>query len=366
MRKNRIAAFAFFLMFLLGGCESVELEQRSFPLAVGIDLQEKSDKEEVKKNLIVSFDFPDLAQISEKGKTTETPMGMSLEGEDMYHVEKSYENNTNRILDYNHIKAVVLGTGLISDSKMLRNLLLTWEQQENAARNITLFVGSSSASKVLSLTEETEGSMGTYLEEMIESQKDFKQKKIATAGSLINQWHNQNELLLIPVLSEKGNRPAISGYAAIGNFEYIDVLTVEDAMEIFLCQNLLESFLCELNREEVAEISNIQVALNVEEVQGAPMITVSINGQGNMKIGQASSAGQESQIEQRMEERLTASLQGTAGKLREEYEIDITNSYVSLGGLNRKLYQKYKNQPEKYNREAQHVFEVDIDIISRD
>lgn len=367
MWKNKIFVFAIFGMLLLGGCESVELEQRSFPLAVGIDLQEsggKADEKKEEKNLVVSFDFPDLAQISEKGKTADTPMGMSLEGIDLYHVEKSYENNTNRILDYNHIKAVVLGEKLISDSKTLRSLLLAWEQHESGARNISLFIGSDSAAEVLSLTEETEGSMGTYLEEMLESQKDFKQKKIATVGSLINQWHNHNELLLIPVLSEKGNRPAVSGYAAIQNFEYCGIISVEEAMQIFLCQNLLKTFICEPDENEAAEISNIRVSTSVENTGDMPLITVSIAGQGKMKTGQAASVGQQYQIEQRMEKRLTADLQQTAKKLQEEYGIDITNSYISLGGLNRELYQEYRNMPGEYNRNVQQVFEVDIEILN--
>ena len=58
---------------------------------VGIDLQQMEDSQDGEQKLVVSFDFPDLAQISEKGKTTDTPMGMSFEGVDLYHVEKSYE-----------------------------------------------------------------------------------------------------------------------------------------------------------------------------------------------------------------------------------------------------------------------------------
>ncbi len=122
-------AAAFLGMFLLGGCESEELEQRSFPLAVGVDVQGKpsmEDGKEAEPKLVVSFDFPDLAQISEKGKAVDTPMSMSLEGEDLFRVEKSYENNTNRVLDYNHIKAIVFGENLISDSKRLRSVLLAW------------------------------------------------------------------------------------------------------------------------------------------------------------------------------------------------------------------------------------------------
>ena len=43
----------------------------------------------------------------------------------------------------------------------------------------------------------------------------------------MNQWHNQDELLLIPVLTEQGNRPAVTGYGAVLNFEYCGILLLQ-------------------------------------------------------------------------------------------------------------------------------------------
>lgn len=344
-------------LLFCGGCSSTELEQRSFPLAVGIDLQEE------KKNLVVSFDFPDLAQVSEQGKTEDIPMALSLEGQDMYHVEKSYENNTNRLLDYNHMKAVVLGESLFGQEDMLRSLLLAWEQREASARNTSLLVGSQSAAEILSLTSETEGSMGKYLEEMLESQKDFKQNKIATMGDLMNQWHNQDELLLLPVLAENGGRPVISAYAAVSGFAYRGMVSVEEAMESFLAQGLLERFTCEPSEDEVVEVSGIRVSCQVEQKGDAPVVTVKIKGQGRLKTGQANSASERARLEEKAEQGLMASLQGTAKRLQEEYGIDMADSYLMLGGHNRGLYGKYRGLAETYNREVQHVFQVDISLL---
>ncbi len=364
MKKKMFAALM--AMLFLCGCESVELEERSFPLAVGIDLQQMEDSQDGEQNLVVSFDFPDLAQISDKGKTTDTPMGMSFEGVDLYHVEKSYENNTNRLLDFNHIKAVVLGETLLKDQTHLRRLLLAWERQEDAARNISLFLAGRSAAKILSLTKETEGSMGKYLEAMLDSQKDFRQNKIAAIGNLMNQWHNQNELLLIPVLTEQGERPVITGYGAVLNFEYCGTLSVKEAMQAFLCQNLLQKFTYEVGASQVAEISDIRVTSSVEETKDGPVVTVSVAAKGRMKTGQISSGAQQLQMEQKIERQIAADLQKTAKKLRQDYGIDITNSFVSLGGQNRKLYWKYKDIPGIYNQKARHVFQVDIDLLNWD
>lgn len=373
-------------IFHVSGCASTELEQRSFPLAVGIDLQEEDSEidagnfeggaeEEPKEDvfrrevgnspdLAVSYDFPDLAQISEKGKTVDTAMGLSLEGADMYHVEKSYENNTNRVLDYNHMKAVVLGENVFSDTVQLRGILSAWEQREASARNTSLLIGSGSAAEILSLTEETEGSMGTYLEEMLESQKDFKQNKIATVGNLMNQWHNQDELLLIPVLTEQGNRPVITGYGAVSNFNYQGILTVEDAMKSFLCQNLLKKFTCEPAKNLVVEISDIRAKKTIMLEGTLPVVTVRITGKGRLKTGQVSSVSEQYQLEKKIEKQLTADLAETAERLQQEYGIDVTNSFISLGSKNRSLYRMYRNYPDAYNQEAQHVFQVEIAMLN--
>lgn len=386
MMKAQTALVLAIGMIHMSGCASTELEQRSFPLAVGIDLQEEDVEalagdsetspgeaagEDVFRreagnspDLVVSYDFPDLAQISEKGKTVDTAMGLSLEGADMYHVEKSYENNTNRVLDYNHMKAVVLGENVFSDTVQLRGILSAWEQREASARNTSLLIGSGSAAEILSLTEETEGSMGTYLEEMLESQKDFKQNKIATVGNLMNQWHNQDELLLIPVLTGEGNRPAITGYAAVSNFNYQGILSVEDAMKSFLCQNLLEKFTCEPSRNLAVEISNIRAKKTVTMEGNLPLVTVRITGKGRLKTGRISSVSEQYQLEKKIEKQLTADLAETAGRLQQEYGIDLTNSYISLGGQNRSLYLIYRDYPDAYNQEARQAFQVEIDMLN--
>lgn len=390
-RKKSVARRNTALLLIIGilnasGCASTELEQRSFPLAVGIDLQaedseigtddsEISAKEETGEDvfrreagnppdLAVSYDFPDLAQISEKGKTVDTAMGLSLEGADMYHVEKAYENNTNRVLDYNHMKAVVLGENVFSDTVQLRGILSAWEQREASARNTSLLVGSGSAAEILSLTEETEGSMGTYLEEMLESQKDFKQNKIATVGNLMNQWHNQDELLLIPVLTEKGNRPVITGYAAISNFNYQGILSVEDAMKSFLCQNLLAKFTCEPAKNLAVEISNIRAKKTIAMEGKLPVVTVKITGKGRLKTGQISSVSEQYQLEKKIEKQLTADLAETAERLQREHGIDVTNSYISLGSHNRSLYRIYRDFPDAYNQEVQQAFQVEINMLN--
>lgn len=358
MQKYAFVTIAVLCLTCLCGCESTELEQRSFPLAMGIDLQTDKSGEQ----LVVSFDFPDLKQISEKSKTSDTPVEFSLEGEDLYHVEKSYENNTNRILDYNHLKTVILSEENFQNMNMLRKVLENWEGRQNAVRNTSLFFTEGKAAQMLSLTEETEGSVGKYLEEMLESQKDFKTNKIAMIGDLMNQWHNQDELLLVPVLAEQGERPVITKYGMVSNFQYVGDITVEEAMQVFLSRNMLKRFQYEIGDGTVIEITDIRAEKQIEEAEGIPVVTVSIQGKARILQPQGTDIRQQYKIEQQIEQQLEFELAKTAGKLQKEMGVDMTNSYIALGGYDRKLYEEYKDRPQTYGKEVQQVFDTEIKI----
>ena len=43
--------------------------------------------------------------------------------------------------------------------------------------------------------------------------------------------------------------------------------------------------------------------------------------------------------------------------------MDMTNSYLSLGGFDRELYQVYENLPDMYNEKVEQIFEVDINLM---
>lgn len=358
-KSVKIAIFLLSMSFL-GGCDSAELEQRSFPLAMGVDIQ----MQEPEENLVITYDFPDLEQISEKSKTADTPMGFSLEGKDLYHVEKSYENNTNRILDYNHLKTIIVSEENFGNMQKVRGLLENWEDRPEVARNISLFFTPKKAAEILTLTDKTEGSVGKYLEEMLESQKDFRANKVATIGDLMNQWHNQDELLLVPVLTDQGGQPAITQYGVISDFEYVGDISVEQAMEVFLSQNLLKHFSYECEDGTVIEISNIRVEQEIQEEEGVPVVKTSLVGKGKISQSVVLEDGEKYRLEKQVAEQLAFQLTKTANELQETYGVDITNSYIALGGHQRELYKKYDNMPKTYGKSVRHVFQAEITILN--
>ena len=139
---------------------------------------------------------------------------------------------------------------------------------------------------------------------------------------------------------------------------------MQEAMRSFLSQGLLGRFTCEPEEGEAVEISGLEVSCEIKKEENQPVVTVSIQGQGRLKTGQADSATEKYRLEEKLEQGLAADLQETAGRMQEELGIDMTDSYLLLGGHNRELYQEYQGLAETYHRKVRQVFQVDIEVLN--
>lgn len=365
-KKINVLLLVMASLLLFTGCSARELEDRGFPMAVGID-KEKDD-------IVITFDFPDLSE-SEKGESpSQRPLSFSVQGGAYYEAQKAYENNTNKVLDYSHLKAIVIGEALLADDQALRELLAFLEQEELLARNISLFATSGKAADILALTEETSGTMGKYLEQMVDAQKDFKENKVVTLGDLMNQWHNRNEVLLIPVLADNGNVPAITEYAVLAAFAYKGNISVEDSMKSFLCQNLLERFLYQLEDGTVFQLTDLRAAVRISSgnpgtaVQNGGedpiVITIALTGDAQVQKAAKGDILTRGKLKKELDRQLEESMALTADRMKETPGMDIANSYIRLGGYARELYEQYQQDYEGYGEHIAYRFSVDMDVVN--
>ena len=347
---------------LLCGCSVTELEDRGFPLAIGIDTAEEG--------LVVSFDLPNLSEVSDGKKPGGQPASLSVEGGAYYQAQKAYENNTNKVLDYNHLKAIILNRRLFQEEGELRQLLAWLEEEEVLARNICLFAAEDSAAQILALTERTETSVGNYLEQMVETQQDFRENKVATIGSLMNQWHNQNELLLIPILSDNGGIPSITSYLVLDGFAYKGAISVEQALEVFLCQGMLSGMTYRLKEGAVIALEGLRPQLDIsreaaaEDSDGGILVTVHLEGNGIVKKGPDTQAMSLAQLREGLNQQLERKLSGTAQSLKEELGVDMANSFYRLGGYHRELYRRFLGDYEGYQQQLSYQFVCDFQVSS--
>lgn len=162
VRKIGTMVFALFLIGSLTGCENyVELENRAFVMALGVDLGEE-------ETYRFTYTFPDLEALTGNGSSAKYPP-MTLEADSLQKSEDKYNSMSGKSLDYGQVKVIVLGSEVVSDREKLKGLLEEIRNNPEFARTMLVCESLTSGEEVLELDEEVVGSIGIYMEEMFEN-----------------------------------------------------------------------------------------------------------------------------------------------------------------------------------------------------
>ena len=143
IKRYLCIAFLLSAALPLAGCNTRELEDRSFPLAIGID--------EAGSGCSVAFYFPQLSEIADEKAKSDEGESFRVVADSYYEAWQTYEADSENSLDYNHLKVLVFGMDFLENENALEQFLEFAVSQENFARNTLVFVASPDASDILSL-----------------------------------------------------------------------------------------------------------------------------------------------------------------------------------------------------------------------
>ena len=159
-KKRKMFFMLMVLSLLLCGCGDHELENRSFPLAVGLESE--------KQGCRVVFNFPVLSEVANENADGSYTAVASKKGRDFFTIQKNYEKNSSKSIDFSHNKALILSEEFLKDEEKLQKFLEYAKTQELMARNTYLFVTDLKMEHLFGLDQNLEKPLGTYLEELLE------------------------------------------------------------------------------------------------------------------------------------------------------------------------------------------------------
>ena len=161
-RKAGALVLALCLLSGLTGCENyVELENRAFVMALGVDLGEE-------ETYRFTYTFPDLEALTGNGSSAKYPP-MTLEADSLQKSEDKYDSMSGKSLDYGQVKVIVLGNEVVADREKLQGLLEEIRENTEFARTMLVCESLTTGEEMLALDEEVAGSIGIYMEEMFEN-----------------------------------------------------------------------------------------------------------------------------------------------------------------------------------------------------
>ncbi len=318
--KGRTKTLALFLAAgaagILSGCNTVELEDRSFPLAVAIEKRE---------------DIESLWLNQEEAK--------------------------NKEIDYNHLKVMILSEELIEEEEQMEDLLGVLAANPKIPRNTYIMVAEKPG-EILSLQESIgeEESVGDYLEKLLEGNASMKEGAFPTLGKLYQERENHLETLFLPYLAAQDDMPFIEKYYVWKRGEAAGTAEIPAAMLSALFQGNLEKETFVLENGNSIRISSFLVNEQFVEEDGERYLALEVSCEGETIYEKENWGEQKKKLyEQAIEEYY----QKVADDMMER-NVDISNSYKRIGGYRREWYSYYKEHPAAFEEEL--ALEVDVEL----
>ncbi len=353
--KRAARCVALLCLFLtLSGCSTSELENRKFPLAMGVDAREGG--------CLISYKFQDLSAIADQNASAPDGTDFFIEDRDFFTGISKYANDTNKLLDYNHMKALVLSEDFFEEEESLIGFLQVCGKESLIARNTLLFLAEDAA-EILALDENLDTAIGSYLEEMMESREDYQLKDAVTLGDLYNDLANQEQLLLIPVLAEEGGLPIIRSYYALSCGAAKGEIGVQEAALSYLSQNKLRTLSFSLDEQNAVRINRIKAKGRF--VGGKkPVYRSSIRLEAVVEKELDTGSGAGEALRRQIKTLFERQMKQSAENLLTAPGIDLTNSYYKLGLYGGGMYKTYQDDPEGYLSDLQLEFEAEVILLN--
>lgn len=302
------------------GCATAELEERNFPIEIAVQ------------------DTDDFAQEFLDAQSA-----------------------GNCMIDYSHLKVMVISRAFIEDETAMAELL-EFLERKNEIPQSTYLVVAEDAKKILDMQEVLGESVGNYLEQTFETVSEVRKQEYPTLGMLYQERDNREETLFIPYVREEDDCLVIDGYYVWRRGEAFGSVDSETAMLSFFTQNQMEHYRLTMEDGAVVSLSDAhnQVAFSEQNGKKTVVATIRCNGEVVSPGVKAESTG-------RLIKQLTPQIEAYMSRLAQqtlaERQIDVTNSFRKLGGK-RDWYFYYQGRQAAYEQDIEVIYDVSVDWVN--
>lgn len=342
-------AAALLLVVCLTGCaKGVELEDREFVLTLGVDWDGE--------NVQFYYDTSEMGTDSGGGEGGQSVMKINADA--FYQLRSAYGQQSDKYLDCNHLKAVIIGKNLAENSEQLEEFLKYIETNELFARNVKLFFAEDIES-IFALCPDMNTVLGEYLENVYIDSSYYVEGQSSTLGELIGHWHDSGEVLLVPVLQAKAGKPLITNYAVTKQVQWVKQLSIAEANLVFLGNGIHVQVEVPVDKAYMIQLTRSSREIDFRENK---LLTakLTITLQGQVINEEIKSEKKKREIEKALEKKLEDLYASVLPELR---PFDVLHLYRTLGLHNRALWEKYQDNREQFLKDVQIDVKVDANIM---
>lgn len=362
--KNKMLAksaalmmFLAFAAFLLVGCwDKVEIENRAFVVAMGID---KDDE-----NYIVTLSVPILGEKGNEGFPLYGGKGeeddekeqpdyiKKASGKTITEALKKLDSKNGKHLYYGQTKLVILGAELLEDSEMFQGALNTLEGKLVATRRIHV-LSTKNPTDILSAKPPGEIMPGSYVSEIYRDKNKIGGRAFALdferLSTITDKYVNPSGNAIIPKLKRDKDELELSGAAVLKNIRKTCTLSPKELQGLLWCFD-------GGNKGAVVTVDDISMKIESHKAKISFLDTsplraiVEITAKGTVdEIPKELQDNRQTQkaLEELFAFEITKEAASTANLLQTQHALDAYNFLENLRKKNYPLYKKYADNWDK-------------------
>ena len=223
MKKIIINFMAFLCLLLLSSCtHSLNIDTKLFVSAIGVDIGENN-------GISICLAYPDISEFSPESSKIKGTNSMCGFGKSFYEALEDVVIKTNKTVDLEHVKIVLLSEKLVNDFDVFQNILDYLAHNPQISRRVHVSICNGEINDFLNFKNSLEEHSQIFISELMQINSKENGLKLVTLNNLLD-YFSQNKTILIPTLklNDNKNKMYVSGSYVFDEYRLLDEFNLEE------------------------------------------------------------------------------------------------------------------------------------------
>ncbi len=353
MKRLSLLLVILIMSAALWGCwDKIEIEQRLFVLAMGIDKIEEEQKSIPEDRYVVSFVSPVVGALMGNGDTSfhtykTTGKVFSVALNNMY-------TRFAKSLSFEHTRVLIFGEELLRDEELFKEALDSIGRSHEFHKSMYVFAVRGKAAESFELEPKYEKLLAMYISGLADNYKYEDRIAKQAAYEMYSDFANNNGNTLIPRLIAEKDEAKVTGVAVIKNFKLLGFLSGTEYKPLSWIMGEGDRGLIEVEHEGIYvpfEYNELNRKLKLDKVEGDKVfLTINLESEGALQeyIWGRKLLDQKllRAIEEKLEKKIVALSESALEKFQQEYQMDVIGIRDYLIKFHPDVYEALKDDYE--------------------
>lgn len=328
MKKCLIIIIALVAIFLTGCWDVIEINERIFVTAVGIDLNEDPN---IENEYLVTYVYPNIASIKKGESQKEAKFMKSTVAKTPFDGSRQLTTRLDKPLFFRHMKVIVIGEELLKKPDKIKEFFDGLGRDPRINRKVQIVVAQGKAKDVLSTKTEQELVVGGYLNSMLRNKKVASRFSAQTFSDIMEDLQ-VSDVSMAPRAVPKKDEFKLFGSAIIKDYKLIGWLgEYENSLVAMVKGNFISDIIDIYYKDTVVSyvISNAICKKDVHADNEDINVDINIFTEGYLQEykyeGETNAFDQEflKTVEKRVKYKIEKDLEKIIGDIQNKYNADI-------------------------------------------